>query len=203
MKPLISFRGKCRSYLKVTCNLIVWISLEGGGKEFGFKFVLPSSFPQQPPIAYLDEQPNPLLYEIFDYIKPGNILDFGFYHDWKTDQRQNPQKYTLQNMLIQVNKLYFDDPPDISSFSEDVAPVESPSIFRTTRIYGPTTEAQIDDDSLSYIMDAIKKDESTGHKIDVSHRASIVQYSSSVSTEKAQAKLRPDIIGKLKPKGNY
>ena len=89
-------------------------------------------------------------------------------------------------MLIQVNTLYSQAPPDISSFSEDVAPVESPSNFMDFigSIDAPLS-AQIDDDPLSYIMDAIKKDESTGHKIDVSHRASIVQFSSSVSTEKA------------------
>jgi len=57
---------------------------------FGFKFVIPHLFPRTCPIVMLDEKPNPLYYEFFDYIKPGNFLDFAFLHEWRTSQPMAP-----------------------------------------------------------------------------------------------------------------
>lgn len=71
-KPLLALKGK------------LWIPMENGGKMIGFKFVLGTTFPNYPPLAFLDEPINELMFEFFDYLKPGNVLDFAFLHEWKT-----------------------------------------------------------------------------------------------------------------------
>ncbi len=52
----------------------------------GFKFVIGTTFPMHPPICFLDEPLNATLFEFFDYLKPGNFLDFAYLHEWKTFQ---------------------------------------------------------------------------------------------------------------------
>lgn len=61
----------------------------------GFKFVIPTSFPMHPPIAFLDEPINQLVIEIFDYVNAGNVLDFAFLHEWKTYYRSQPDRFNL------------------------------------------------------------------------------------------------------------
>jgi hypothetical protein len=89
---------------------------------FGFKLVITSTFPQNPPLPFLDEEPNPLLYDFFDYIKPGNFLEFAFLFDWRQNYGKNPPNFTLQRMLIHVNNLYMQQPPDVSQFSQEPSP---------------------------------------------------------------------------------
>lgn len=48
----------------------------------GFKFVLPSKFPYQAPIAFLDEPINKQVIEFSEYVRDGNVLDFGFLREW-------------------------------------------------------------------------------------------------------------------------
>lgn len=82
-----------------------------------------------------------------------------------------PHKFTLQQLLIQVNMLYSQAPPDISSFKDVLAPSDPEPKF-------PSLD---DEHPLSFILDQIN---SKGDgKIDIQERASIVQYTSSVSIE--------------------
>ena len=49
----------------------------------GLKYVIPTTFPNQPPIPYLDEPLNKMVIEFIDYVQENNILDFAYLHDWK------------------------------------------------------------------------------------------------------------------------
>lgn len=55
----------------------------GSSKLIGFKFVLPTNYPFDPPMVYLDEPENPILIEFIDYIEKGNRLNFQYLTDWK------------------------------------------------------------------------------------------------------------------------
>lgn len=72
VKALLGLKGK------------LWIGMESGGKMIGFKFIIGTTFPQHPPIAFLDEPIIPSLFEFFDYLKPGNLLDFAYIHEWRS-----------------------------------------------------------------------------------------------------------------------
>ena len=50
----------------------------------GFKFVLPSTYPQFPPLVFLDEPENALVTEMIDYIDQGNAIEFKFLEEWRT-----------------------------------------------------------------------------------------------------------------------
>jgi hypothetical protein len=84
MKPLLALKGK------------LWIQMENGGKMIGFKFVMGTTFPQHPPQAFLDEPIKEEIFEFFDYVKPGNVLDFAYLHDWKVNFNSNPNPFNLQ-----------------------------------------------------------------------------------------------------------
>ena len=92
--------------------------MNDGGKMIGFKFVIPSAFPLHPPTPFLDEEINQSVIEIFDYVEANNVLNFAYLSDWRGMFNQNPAKYTLQNLLIQVNMLYSQAPP--ISFIDEV-----------------------------------------------------------------------------------
>jgi hypothetical protein len=61
----------------------VLIQLINETRMIGFKFVMPSSFPQHPPLCFLDEPENALVTEMIDYIDHGNVIEFSYLHDWR------------------------------------------------------------------------------------------------------------------------
>ena len=63
--------------------IIVWIQMSEGGKMIGFKFVIPSNFPGQPAMPFLDEPINQTVSEIFDYVDEGNKLSFSYLDEWR------------------------------------------------------------------------------------------------------------------------
>jgi hypothetical protein len=118
---------------------------------FGFKFIIPHLFPRTCPFVFLDERPHPLYSEFFDYIKPGNILDFAFLHEWRSSQPNLPQKFTLQNTLIHVNTLYSQAPPDISGIApEEPQPQSQAQARQEPRAVKKET---VEDDPFSFILD--------------------------------------------------
>ena len=48
----------------------------------GFKFILTSFFPFQPPRVFLDEPINREVIEFIDYVDEGNIINFRYLNDW-------------------------------------------------------------------------------------------------------------------------
>ncbi len=56
--------------------ILVPIKMEGGKERlFGFKFILPSMYPFEPPICLLDEPESQLIIEVVDYIGSGNVIN--------------------------------------------------------------------------------------------------------------------------------
>ena len=50
------------------------VNVAGNQRAFGFKFMLPPDYPKGPPIVYLDENENPDIVEMLDYLDKGNII---------------------------------------------------------------------------------------------------------------------------------
>ena len=77
-------------------NCVVLIQLQDGNiKMFGFKFIIVTFFPHNPPIVFLDEPQNPNLVEFFDYITLGNKISCQYIDDWRKNYSKNPVEYTL------------------------------------------------------------------------------------------------------------
>ena len=56
---------------------------EGDSKLIGFKFLIPSTFPTEPPIPFLDEEINDAVIEMLDYVLDENELDFLYLEEWR------------------------------------------------------------------------------------------------------------------------
>lgn len=82
------------------------INLIGKTRMIGFKFVLPSSYPQMPPLTFLDEPEDELVIEMIDYIDKGNVIEFSYLQEWRNFYTQAPQNFHLQALLIRINNLY-------------------------------------------------------------------------------------------------
>ena len=90
----------------------MWVQFDQKiGRMLGFKFVLPSKFPHQAPIAFLDEPINKQVIEFSEYVRDGNVLDFGFLREWNAQFKTSEPKFNLQTVLIHVNGLYTEQPP--------------------------------------------------------------------------------------------
>ena len=61
----------------------------------GFKFVISSFYPFQPPLVFLDEPINKQVIELIDYVDEGNILNFKYLSDWVNYYNQNQQWFNL------------------------------------------------------------------------------------------------------------
>lgn len=69
---------------KMPTNLenIVMVNLIEGNRFLGFKFVLPTFFPFEPPMVFLDEPENPMVIEFIDYLQKGNKIFFKYLQEW-------------------------------------------------------------------------------------------------------------------------
>jgi hypothetical protein len=50
----------------------------------GFKYLLPTSYPKNPPFVILDEPIDALVTEMIDYIDAGNVIEFAYLQEWRT-----------------------------------------------------------------------------------------------------------------------
>jgi hypothetical protein len=85
--------------------------LSDKARFIGFKFVLPSLYPYEAPLTYLDEPENKQVIEFIDYIDQGNVIMFKYLADWKTNYNSSPANYNLQMLLNKVYQLYCQAPP--------------------------------------------------------------------------------------------
>jgi hypothetical protein len=81
--PLLCIKGKCTIPSNKYISAVL-IKLEGSNRMIGFKFVLPSSYPRNPPFVFLDEPENALVIEMIDYIDVGNVIEFAYLQEWRT-----------------------------------------------------------------------------------------------------------------------
>ena len=50
------------------------VQVAGQNRAFGFKFMLPPAYPSAPPLVYLDDEENPKIVEMLDYLDKGNRI---------------------------------------------------------------------------------------------------------------------------------
>lgn len=71
------------------------IQLADKDRFIGFKFVIPTFYPFEAPLTYLDEPENKQVIEFIDYVDKGNVIMFKYLVDWKANYKSNPHGYTL------------------------------------------------------------------------------------------------------------
>lgn len=99
MKKVFQIRGKLK------------VSLPQSGKDklLGFKFILPSNYPVEAPICYLDEPENEEVVEMVDYLDKGNRIMFEYLIVWGkcgAGIKNNLAVYNLSQLLGNIFKLF-------------------------------------------------------------------------------------------------
>lgn len=51
-------------------------------KQLGFRFILPTDYPKNVPLVYLDEPENKEVIEMIDYLEAGNRIMFNYLFQW-------------------------------------------------------------------------------------------------------------------------
>ncbi|TNV78741.1 hypothetical protein FGO68_gene5969 [Halteria grandinella] len=200
VKALLGLKGK------------LWIAMEQGGKMIGFKFIIGTTFPQHPPIAFLDEPIIPSLFEFFDYLKPGNLLDFAYLHEWRSMFQSNPVKYNLQAPPVpfedveqpaplQPQPVFYQPPPQIPAPQPAPRPQQASQqefvwLPPPSKVPQKKKLASIDEDPLGFLIEKVLAE--NGDDITAmtpEQRDIIIQK----TIEAEQGKVRPEVLTKLKP----
>lgn len=72
----------------------------------GFKFILPSNYPAEAPISYLDEPENDEVVEMIDYLDKGNRIMFEYLIVWNSRGVGIKSQLGVYNLSMLLGNLF-------------------------------------------------------------------------------------------------